>query len=76
MRAPHRHRPTYRVWQTNQCETLMKHLIIRAMCQPFVVVPAFYLVELMHKVDYSVAGALLVLAAKSMSRVVSQWSKE
>lgn len=54
----------------------MKRLIARAMCQPFVVVPSLYLVDLTHKVDYSVAGALLVLAAKSISRVVSQWSKE
>jgi len=42
----------------------MKRLICRAMYHPFIALSTLYLIELMHNVDYSVAGALLVLAAK------------
>jgi hypothetical protein len=49
----------------------MKSLLSRVMYHPLVAVSALCLIELMHNVDYSVAGALLVLAAKSMSRVLS-----
>jgi len=40
------------------------------MYHPFIALSTLYLIELMHNVDYSVAGALLVLAAKLMSRMV------
>jgi hypothetical protein len=53
----------------------MKRLITRAMRQPFVVLCLFQVMDLMHNVDYSPSGALLVLAAKSMSRVVSLFNK-
>lgn len=53
----------------------MKSLINRAMCHPIFALSMFYLLDLMHNVDYSPAGALLVVAAKSMSRVVRLLNK-
>jgi hypothetical protein len=53
----------------------MKRLISRAMYHPLIALTLFYLIDLMHNVDYSPTGALLVLAAKSMSRVVSLFNK-
>ncbi|CAB3647416.1 hypothetical protein LMG24238_00866 [Paraburkholderia sediminicola] len=53
----------------------MKRLINRAMYHPLVALSMFSLIDLMFNVDYSVSGALLVLAAKSMSRVVSLFNK-
>jgi hypothetical protein len=49
----------------------MKRLISRAMYHPLLALSTFYFIDLMHNVDYSVAGALLVLAAKCMSRVAA-----
>jgi hypothetical protein len=40
------------------------------MYHPRIALSTLYLIELMHNVDYSVAGALLVLAGKFMSRMV------
>jgi len=48
----------------------MKSLISRAMYHPLIALSMFYFIDLMHNVDYSLAGALLVLAARSISRVV------
>ncbi|MFL9912817.1 hypothetical protein PQR75_44155 [Paraburkholderia fungorum] len=56
-------------------EMPMKSLISRAMYHPLIALSMFYLTDLMHHADYSVSGALLVLAAKSMSRVVSLFNK-
>jgi hypothetical protein len=53
----------------------MKSLISRAMYHPLIALSLFYLIDLMHNVGYSVAGALLVLAARSLSRVMSLFSK-
>ena len=53
----------------------MKRLISHVMYHPLTALFTFYLVELMHHVDYSIAGALLVLAARSMSRMVGLFSK-
>jgi len=61
--------------QTKQREMPMKRLISRAMYHPLIALSMFYLTDLMHHVDYSPAGALLVLAAKSMSRIVSLFNK-
>jgi hypothetical protein len=47
----------------------MKRLITRAMYHPVIALSVFYLADVMHHVDYSVSGALLVLAAKTVSRV-------
>jgi hypothetical protein len=49
----------------------MKRLISRAMYHPLIALSMFYFIDLMYNVDYSPTGALLVLAAKSMSRVVN-----
>jgi hypothetical protein len=53
----------------------MKNLISRAMYHPLIALSMLNLTDLMHHVDYSLAGALFVLAAKSMSRVVSLFNK-
>jgi hypothetical protein len=53
----------------------MKRLISLAMYHPLIALSMFYLIDLMFNVDYSVSGALLALAAKSMSRVVSLFNK-
>jgi hypothetical protein len=53
----------------------MKRQISRAMYHPLIALPMFYLIDLLHNVDYSPTGALLVLAAKSISRVVSLFNK-
>jgi hypothetical protein len=65
----------YRFGQTKPREMPMKSLISRAMCHPLVALSMFFLTELLHNADYSPAGALLVLAAKSMSRVVRLFNK-
>ncbi|WP_162842065.1 hypothetical protein [Paraburkholderia monticola] len=53
----------------------MKRLISRAMYHPIIALSIFYLADVMHHVDYSVSGALLVLAAKTLSRVSSLFNK-
>lgn len=53
----------------------MKRLFTRAMQQPLIVLCMFHVIDLMHNGDYSASGALVVLAAKSMSRVVSLFNK-
>jgi hypothetical protein len=53
----------------------MKRQISRAMYHPLIALSMFYLIDLLHIVDYSPTGALLVLAAKSISRVVSLFNK-
>jgi hypothetical protein len=53
----------------------MKRLISHAMYHPLIALSMFYLTDLMYNVDYNVSGALLVLAAKSMSRVLSLFNK-
>ena len=53
----------------------MKRLISRAMYHPIIALSVFYLADVMHHVDYSVSGALLVLAAKTLSRVLSVFNK-
>ncbi|CAB3806473.1 hypothetical protein LMG27177_06084 [Paraburkholderia fynbosensis] len=53
----------------------MKRLISLAMYHPFVALSVFYLTNLMCNVDYSLSGALLVLAAKSTSRLLSLFNK-
>jgi hypothetical protein len=53
----------------------MKSLINRVMYHPIIALSVFYLVDVMHHVDYSVSGALLVLAAKTISRVLSVFNK-
>jgi len=53
----------------------MKHLLSRAMYHPLIALSMFYLIDLLHNVDYSLAGALLVLAARSISRVVGLFNK-
>jgi hypothetical protein len=65
----------YRFVQTKPREMSMKSLISRAMYHPLIALSMFYLTELMRNVDYSPAGAMLVLAAKSMSRVVNLFNK-
>jgi hypothetical protein len=60
---------------TKQREMPMKRLISRAMYHPLIALSMFYLTDLMHNVDYSPAGAVLVLAAKSMSHVVRLFNK-
>ncbi|HEY2022517.1 hypothetical protein [Paraburkholderia sp.] len=53
----------------------MKRLISRAMYHPIIALSIFYLADVMHHVDYSVSGALLVLAAKTVSWVWSVINK-
>ncbi|MEX3635200.1 hypothetical protein [Paraburkholderia sp. BR14320] len=53
----------------------MKSLISRAIYHPIIALSVFYLVDVMHHVDYSVAGALLVLTTKTVSRVLSLFNK-
>jgi hypothetical protein len=53
----------------------MKRLISRAMYHPIIALSVFYLAEVMHHVDYSVFGALLVLTAKATSRVLDAFNK-
>jgi len=53
----------------------MKRLISRAMYHPLIALSMFYFIDLMYNVDYSPTSALLVLAAKSMSRVVNVFNK-
>jgi hypothetical protein len=53
----------------------MKSLISRAMYHPIIALSVFYVADVMHHVDYSVAGALLVLATKMISRVLSLFNK-
>jgi hypothetical protein len=47
----------------------MKSLICRAIYHPSIALSMFYLTDLMCNVDYSPSAALLVLAAKTMSRL-------
>ncbi|NUY29433.1 hypothetical protein F0160_02730 [Paraburkholderia sp. JPY303] len=68
-------RPTDRFARTQQREIPMKSLISRAIYHPFIALSVFYLVDVMHHVDYSVGGALLVLATKTVSRVLSLFNK-
>jgi len=65
----------HRFGQTTQREMPMKRLITRAMHQPLIALCMFHVIDLMHNVDYSPSSALLVLAAKSMSRVMSLFNK-
>lgn len=65
----------HRFGQTKQREMPMKRLITYAMYHPLIALSMSYLTDVMHNVDYSLAGALLVLAAKSMSRVVRLFNK-
>ncbi|CAB3708821.1 hypothetical protein [Paraburkholderia rhynchosiae] len=53
----------------------MKSLLSRTMYHPLIALSMFYLTDLMYNVDYNVSGALLVVAAKSISRVLSLFSK-
>jgi hypothetical protein len=53
-----------------QGEKPMKSLISRAICHPFIALTMFHLADLMCNVDCSPSGALLVLAAKTMSRLL------
>ncbi|MGF6300865.1 hypothetical protein OKW43_000723 [Paraburkholderia sp. WC7.3g] len=53
----------------------MRLLISRTICHPLIALPMFYLTDLMYNVDYNVSGALLVLAAKSISGVLSLFNK-
>jgi hypothetical protein len=48
----------------------MKSLISRAIYHPCIALSMFYLTDLMCNVDYSPSGALLALAAKTMSRLL------
>jgi hypothetical protein len=61
--------------QTKQGETPMKSLVSRAMYHPFIALSMFYLTDLMFRADYSPSGALLVLAAKTMSRLLRLLNK-
>ena len=65
----------YRFVQKRQREMPMKRLISRAMYHPLIALSMFYFIDLMYNVDYSPTSALLVLAAKSMSRVVNVFNK-
>jgi hypothetical protein len=49
----------------------MKRLIHLAMYHPLIALSTLYLTNLMCNVDYSLSGALLVLVAKSTSRLLS-----
>ncbi len=54
----------------------MKDPISRAIYHPLVALPTFYLTDLMCSVDYSLVGALLVLASAStfrLARFLSRW---
>jgi hypothetical protein len=53
----------------------MKRLLSHAIYHPLIALSLFYLTDLMHNVDYSLAGALLTLVAKSTSRLLSLFSK-
>jgi hypothetical protein len=53
----------------------MKNLLSRAMYHPLIALSMFYLTDLMFNADCSPAGALLALAAKSVSRVVVLFHK-
>lgn len=53
----------------------MKRLISLAMCHPVIALAMFHVTDLMHHADYSLGGALLVLVAKSTSRLLSLFSK-
>lgn len=54
----------------------MKCLLSRAICHPIIALYVFYLAEIMHHVDYNVSGALLVVAARVLSRVVSAFNRD
>jgi hypothetical protein len=53
----------------------MKRLITLAMYHPVIALSTLYLTTLMCHVDYSVSGALFVLAAKSASRLLGLFQK-
>lgn len=53
----------------------MKRLISLAMYHPFIALSTFYLTSLMCSVDYSLSGALLTVAAKTTSRLLTLISK-
>lgn len=53
----------------------MKRLINSAMFHPLIALFMFRVADLMYNVDYSPSGALLVLAAKSVSRFLSVFNK-
>lgn len=53
----------------------MKRLINRAMYHPIIALSIFYLAEVMHHVDYSIAGALLVMTGRTVARVLSLFNK-
>jgi hypothetical protein len=65
----------YRFGQKKQREIPMKKLLSRAMYHPLIALSMFYLTDLMHHVDYSLAGAVFALAAKSMSRIVNLFNQ-
>jgi len=48
----------------------MEALISRAIYQPLVALPTFYLANLLYNVDYSVTAAVLVLAFGSTFRLL------
>ncbi|WP_199272154.1 hypothetical protein [Paraburkholderia acidiphila] len=53
----------------------MKCLINRVMYHPMVALSVFYLADVMHHVDYSVFGALLLLCVRTVSRIFSGFNK-
>lgn len=53
----------------------MKRLISNALYHPVIALSMLYLADLMHHVDYSLSGALLVLAARSTSRLMGLFTK-
>ena len=61
--------------QMKQGEKPMKRLVSRAIHHPSIAISMFYLTDLMCNVDCSPSGALLVLAAKSMSRLLRLLNK-
>jgi hypothetical protein len=69
---------TCRLLQPRYCEKPMEDLISRAIYHPLVALPTFYLTDLMCNVDYSLVGALLVLAFGStfrLARLSSRWCR-
>ncbi len=54
----------------------MKCLISRVIHHPMVALSVFYVADVMHHVDYSVSGALLVLTAKTVSRIFSVLNRQ
>ncbi|SAK51026.1 hypothetical protein AWB77_01285 [Caballeronia fortuita] len=48
----------------------MKRLIAQVLCHPFVALAALHMTDLMLRSDSGVAGALFVLTARSVSKLV------